>query len=56
MKPKAILCIFLGHKWIPTPDSYEAVPVLSCTRCGRRETRPADIRTIEGFGRGRRVR
>jgi hypothetical protein len=56
MKPKVVFCIFLGHKWIPAPDSYEAVPVLICTRCGRHESRPAEIRTIEGVGRGRHVR
>jgi hypothetical protein len=33
---KAVLCIPLGHKWVPAQESSGTpAPVLRCQRCGR---------------------
>lgn len=37
MHAKAVLCVFIGHRWLQPPDVNEVYPVFECQRCGRRQ-------------------
>jgi hypothetical protein len=37
MRLKAVVCVFIGHRWVQPPDPHEAYPGFECRRCGRRE-------------------
>ena len=37
MRLKALICVFLGHRWVQPADLRETYPVLECRRCGRRK-------------------
>jgi len=56
MKFGVLLCSVSGHKWRPDPETFDSVAYLKCTRCERRRAESTEMRQIEGFGRGRRVR
>jgi hypothetical protein len=49
LSPKAIVCVFVGHRWREAADVYEAFPVLECKRCGRKQTRGSDTQGPEGW-------
>jgi hypothetical protein len=48
--PKAILCIFAGHRWVIEPN-HDAVTRLSCRRCGNSRVESGEMRGITGYGR-----
>jgi hypothetical protein len=48
--PKAILCIFAGHRWVIEPN-HDAVTRLTCRRCGNSRVESGEMRGITGYGR-----
>lgn len=44
MSLKALLCIPLGHRWTAKSDTFDAEPLLHCSRCGRTRDVGAETR------------
>jgi hypothetical protein len=59
MSPKAIICVFAGHRWGKPADVHETFPVLRCARCGRQRRLAPGTSDAEGWaergGRGARA-
>ena len=51
MNVKAIVCVFVGHRWTEAADVHETYPVLRCRRCGREQ----GLGGTEAMGRSGRV-
>jgi hypothetical protein len=58
MSPKAVICVFAGHRWTEATDVYETYPVLECRRCGGKRELPSETQRPEGWleREGRRTR
>jgi hypothetical protein len=61
VNPKAVICIFVGHRWVPPANVNETYPVFECERCGRRQefapgtTTPYNARVSANTGRDKAV-
>ena len=46
MQVKAALCVPLGHRWTTASESFDAEPLLHCTRCGRTRDMGSETRDM----------
>jgi hypothetical protein len=58
---RAVVCVFVGHRWVPPSNVNETYPVFECERCGRRQefaqgtTTPYNARLSANTGRDKAV-